>query len=828
MEPLGIGIAAFVLSATLMLCSSALIARWVGQTLAERFWIFLASVAIHLGVICEVTSLFAGLTPVSWLAVQLLLLALAVFLSRRFGTSIPALNAKAILGEIRERAGAFLRTLSPLALAVLLCVIGLVVLFGLQRYLTPVSGFDEKECHASRVLYWIQNQSVFPYVTHNERQNAFAFGSELVLLWPLLFTKMEPVGRMVFWLGSPAAAVGLYLLLRELGASREVSLVGVLILATTPLVIEYSTNLKPDIWLVVFLLGTGFWTVRACRQPEQVGKSFFLVALFSTLSINVKLTALALLPSVLALPWLVRGYKKRSSGIKPILLGAIAGFLLSGLVVVIGFNLVNYGHISGSKAMRETHTSDLSLTQLYTHAVRLPFVFVEFPEMPLASVRGRLTNLIGSVVSFLGADKMLPLERKDGWPGFYFYEMPEYADSFSSGGMIWLPLLIIGLVCLIRDSIRTLPNIHLRPLSSLVVLELPLLFGIVFFLRWQRGGTERFLMAPYVLGLAVSIVLLSEFVSGHRLLQAASIVLIAYTVYSPLRLQLLRVESAISSPIPTTRLDEPFSEPLGYIPPGSHILLVGSQDTLDYPLFAPRNGYSNKVTSWGKMPFDSARMQNLIKTNGVTHVLVQSDQSMCFFHGEPDISTVEMVSWLAGNRDFGEIPLATEGERLFEKRELYEARQRDIERGLEVLQAPAEDSLIFVSPSLKGRVGVDPLVKTPWPVEQGFLWVGYGKAEGLEGGLWAGEPRNVTLRFDVSPGPSRGDQPRTIQLSGRVDGQIVTTQRVFTGSTSLVFNVPLRLGLNTFTFEALDKPTVPAQEGDTRNLIVGLHRIVVE
>ena len=37
--------------------------------------------------------------------------------------------------------------------------------------------------------YWIQNQSVFPFATHNERQNIVPFGSELFFLWPVLLTK---------------------------------------------------------------------------------------------------------------------------------------------------------------------------------------------------------------------------------------------------------------------------------------------------------------------------------------------------------------------------------------------------------------------------------------------------------------------------------------------------------------------------------------------------------------------------------------------------------------------------------------------------------------
>jgi hypothetical protein len=825
------GIPGLILSSVMLCWSSLLIVHHAAETRREGFWIFIATTQAYLGLLCVGTSLFTRLTAPVWLVMQFAGFVVTVFLLRSLSPRSfklfpvrPVEAASRLFSDARS----FLFSLSPPALAILFCAVVFLFLSGLTQYLTPIVGGDERMYHASRVLYWIQNRSVFPYVTHNDRQNVFSFGSELYFLFPILFTKTEIVGRMMLWLGYPMAVVGLYSLLRELGANMMTSLVSILVFVATPIVIRYSIGLKPEIWLAVFVLGTGFWAVRACKRQDRVGKPLFLTALFSILSVNAKFTALAFLPAVLALPWLI-GKGGKALRVRSVLGGIVAGLLLSGLIVTFGFNLTNHGHILGPKAMQEIHSSDISPVQIYTHAVRLPFLLLELPEMPSSIVRGHLGGLGNDIIAFLGADEPLPLEKNEGWPGLYVYAQPEYANKFSLGGIVWLPMLTLGVLRLVRDLIASYPDLRLNLLSVLVTLDLPLLCGDVFLVRWMvhSGVPERFLVAPYALGLAISMVLLRELVAKHKFLRSAAIVLVVYLVYIPLRLQLLDIDSRIVSPIQAEQVDEPFSEAMGYIPAGSHILFVGSQGTRDYSLFAPRDGYANRVTSWGKLPFDSARMQDLIRDNQITHVLIEDERAVGFLWS-PHIATVEMVTWLANHADFSQVVLQAKRMRLFET---VETRA---ERSFELLQVPSQTPLIIIDPSLKGQVGVDFMVRTPWPVEdagsveQGFLWLGTGLDEGLESALWSKERRRVILRFDVLPGPSRSDSFRTVELSAWTDGQTSTQRETFAESTLLSFVVQLEPGQNHFHFLALDEATIPVQpNGDARHLVVGLRQLLV-
>src|SRR5207248_816652 len=67
------GALAFALSASLLLLTSWLLSSAVHGS-AEKFWVFVASAILQLGVITTVLSLFKSLAPAAFLAAQLALL----------------------------------------------------------------------------------------------------------------------------------------------------------------------------------------------------------------------------------------------------------------------------------------------------------------------------------------------------------------------------------------------------------------------------------------------------------------------------------------------------------------------------------------------------------------------------------------------------------------------------------------------------------------------------------------------------------------------------------------------------------------------------------
>jgi hypothetical protein len=265
----------FFISLLFTTLTSTAIGRRLASDALERFWIFWACMAAQLGTIATVLSLLTALTASGWILAGLMIYGITIALSRNtglpFAPDIPTLR-KTMTGTFRR----CLPELPVWATATLIASGLLIISSGIAQLFTPIWLGDEKMYHASRVIYWMQHRSIFPYVSHNDRQTVFTFGSELFFLWPVLLTKSETLGRMVFWLGYPAAAVGQYVTLRAMNAGRDVAVIGVLVFISTPIITQYSVGLKPEMWSVLFLLGIAFWLVRTCLQPFRVRHYFFL------------------------------------------------------------------------------------------------------------------------------------------------------------------------------------------------------------------------------------------------------------------------------------------------------------------------------------------------------------------------------------------------------------------------------------------------------------------------------------------------------------------------------------------------------------------------
>ena len=171
-----VGPAMFATSAALLAYCSMALARRFGATPADRYWIALAAAVTQLAAIAVVLSPTRSLTPTGFLLVQLFI---AAVLGWTIG--LPSTDRSA-WPSVRAAFGGSRR--------LLLFAIALFLALGLwMTAAMPIHAFDDRMYRASRVAYWLQHHSVLPWTTHNDRQTAFPFGSELLFFWPVLFTR---------------------------------------------------------------------------------------------------------------------------------------------------------------------------------------------------------------------------------------------------------------------------------------------------------------------------------------------------------------------------------------------------------------------------------------------------------------------------------------------------------------------------------------------------------------------------------------------------------------------------------------------------------------
>jgi hypothetical protein len=537
-----------------------------------------------------------------------------------------------------------------------------------------------------------------------------------------------------------------------------------------------------------------------------------------------------MIPSVILIPLWTRSSLAPVSRVRAVAAGLACGVILSGFVIPFGFNLARYHHPLGPAGVRHVVIADVSPRQIYTHAVRFPFLLLELPDAAAsAETRAQLGKIANQFISAVGAGALLPLEDDRSWPGAFSYSLPEQSARFSLWGLLWIPTLGLAALLLIRNVLATWPSVKLAAVPAQSLLALPVLTAIVFGARWmtQSDVPTRYLIGPYALTLPIGIAVFGPYVRGKKLAESLALIAVAVSLYQPVRLQIYNAVQAIAAPVTETDIDQPFEEALDVIPDRSRIIFVGDHDAPDYPLFSPRTRYSNAVIPWGKTSFDPARMRLLIDSHKATHVLIQHDQTVAF-QWEPTIRTHEMVTWLAHEPGLKELPLSDPHMRLFETSNSTESN----ERAFHTTAVPSSAPLIRIGKTVRNQIGIDPtFLKTPWQIEHrdtdsGYLWMGQGREEGIEFGLWSRSDHAVDLRFDVAPGPSVTIPDRTVMLL--LDGAPVGDRR-FQSDSAVVFHVMLHTGRNLIEFVALDAATVMRMpNGDPRHLIVLLKEVHAE
>ena len=665
-----------VLSSGLLLGTTTLLARRLTRSPAELLWMAPALVSLQIGALASLLSLGGWMTPQAWLAGQTLVFTLAFLWTRRTSRPVRWGVGKALRDWWN---GAPLLARAAIAASVLF-----VAASGVRQAVAPLYAHDDRNYHASRVAYWMQNASILPYPTHNERQVAFPFGSELYFLWPVLFTKAEAAGRVVFWLGLPLAAVGIHVVAGKAGVREPFRSLAVLLFVSTPIVGSLSLGLAPEFWLAFFEVATAFWILDAAEAGDGPGaiRAAGWVGLFLVLAMNVKTTAVGLAIPAAFLPFVVVRRAARWSAFRVLMFSALVGWTLSGLLLNNIGNLVRSRNPLGSTGLLGVCRSDLNARQLYIHAVRLPFLLLELPWIP-ARLRPGLEVWGEAAATAVGATQAISSEEsKQTWLGRFHFTVTPTATNYSLGGLLWLPGLAAALVVALstlrieRRTIWTAPLLlcGLTALSSLV----PVVFGV----RWmtQSAVPVRFLIAPWALGAISLAALASQSVARRRGLVPLAGILVGLQALCSLPASWQVTKLLVQSGVPEAIVNEPFSRVIQRLPAGSRILLLADQGTRDYPLFRPRDGFSNSVIAWGS---DAVTLDGVVRVVGVfhaTHVLFSGNEWLAR-HWDPPIRVAEALSDLARNVQFRDVSSRSTQVRLFEVVSSDEKRDSGLSRG---------------------------------------------------------------------------------------------------------------------------------------------------
>jgi len=524
-----VSILLFIFSLLLLLWVAVGITTSVARSRRDAFWILAGTVYLQLSSIPLFLSIFHYLNVLGFIACQVCLAFLVLVLKKH------RKGSQALFTFKSTRA-----TLSNIERGLLALVILLLLLSFTQRVFTPISSGDVLYYHAPRTLYWIQNASMAPYPTMNDRQTVFAFGSDLIFMWPILFIKSEFIGRMVYWFGFLAAAIGFYTVMRAMRCSKRLSLLGVSAFLSLPIVFNFSTNLQPLVWVTFFALGAGYWALRVSQTSAHNSFFILLLGIYCVLPGNAKNNAVVLIPAGALAVLLVslcqnvdaKRFRTILKSLATYIFAICIGLLLSGLGFLMVQNRILYGNWLASDLRENQNIAEFSPYQIYVHTIRIGSVLAEIP-MPFGneSVEKFGNKLIG----WLRADNPLPKEEEWGWVGHYKYDVPKWpTKSFGIAGLFILLIFIAGIVSGGRRLSRKKLSNFLESLKQseklpYAIVAFALFLLTAYLLRWITCGTRSFI-AP---GVVCVLPLALSFLNRKRIPKTVySLVFISFLIFA--------------------------------------------------------------------------------------------------------------------------------------------------------------------------------------------------------------------------------------------------------------------------------------------------------
>lgn len=133
-----------------------------------------------------------------------------------------------------------LRILFSMKICYILLVIFVFTLVTALLY--PPNNWDAMTYNMPRVMHWIQNMTLAPYITSIDRQIGMAPLQSMLVLSPVLLGKTDVFAPLVQWFGYIGTCLAVARICAQLGGSRKACLYAMLFFATVPMCILQASN----------------------------------------------------------------------------------------------------------------------------------------------------------------------------------------------------------------------------------------------------------------------------------------------------------------------------------------------------------------------------------------------------------------------------------------------------------------------------------------------------------------------------------------------------------------------------------------------------------
>lgn len=455
----------FLISFLLVFSSSYFITSMICEKKSlEGFIYILLTAFANVVLTIELLSLFSAISPVGVLILNVIFLALSIFIWNKKNRPQWTPDIKNFFYKYWQavRKDKYLFILS----------IGFIVLISSALFLAsfmPVINADAGAYHVLRSLFWISNHNLNHFEIPDTRNIILPVNSEIVYAWILMFIKRSAWVGFVAFGGYLTAIFSLYGILSLMHLSMRRKLWVIFIVSSFSSVICQVAGTETDIIIAGLVLASMylFWK----GNIENKGIPIFMSALSYALAIGTKSTAFLAIPGTALFMLVISVYYNKKYFYKPLF--NFIGFALINFIIFSSYNYVlnfiNYGNPIGSEYFMTVHRNQYGLRAIPANFIKYMFMFFDFSGFKWGQYYGTdIQGIRDSLLYLLGFSTI-----RDG-----LYTRPDVINQTLVEPLMGLGVLglIVFVPCLIWALIKPVFN---RNRITLLLL----LFAVIFIIN---------------------------------------------------------------------------------------------------------------------------------------------------------------------------------------------------------------------------------------------------------------------------------------------------------------------------------------------------------
>jgi len=222
-----------------------------------------------------------------------------------------------------------------------------------QVIFIPQNNVDSLATHLSRIGFWLQNGSFFPWDTFMPSQIWYPVNAQLQTYWTLLFLGNDRLVGSIQWLAALMSGLSVFGLARLFGFSERQAKCAALIFMSFPLVALESTTTQTDLLTAAYFAPVIYFLIAGLKDNQRL--LLMVSALGIGVGLGIKKSYFILLPAMVVVAVLLLFQFGRRS-FKPLLfwsLNSILSIALFGAYMYV-FNWQYWGNPFGAPGYVET------------------------------------------------------------------------------------------------------------------------------------------------------------------------------------------------------------------------------------------------------------------------------------------------------------------------------------------------------------------------------------------------------------------------------------------------------------------------------------------